>query len=237
MAHNGGTFSVCLNKNTCTLWGFGSNEHGQLGEKKHRSILIPTQILSDYQIYEVACGNTFTIVLDSESNVWGFGSNTFGQLGNGTISTSTDFPVQVQLKENISIQYVSCGTGHTVCLDTSGNCWSFGLNGVGQLGIGTLKNVSVPVKVEINNIVSIACGNAFTLFLDNKNLVYGTGHNNSGQLGKKNSYCSKIPEKIKNFKDICAIAAGSEHSLFLSSDGNVFSCGNNVFGQIGFSKK
>ena len=41
---------------------------------------------------------------------------------------------------------VSAANGHMALLDGSGNVWTWGRNDYGQLGNGTLENVSAPVK-------------------------------------------------------------------------------------------
>jgi alpha-tubulin suppressor-like RCC1 family protein len=92
-AHSGysNTFAV---KTDGTLWVWGRNGNGQLGDNSitHRSS--PVQTISFGNNWRNVNGGTQTLALKIDGSLWSWGTNTDGQLGNnGTTDRSS--PVQV----------------------------------------------------------------------------------------------------------------------------------------------
>ena len=131
------------------------------------------------------------------------------------------------------IKQVSCGGFFTVCVDFEGFIWSFGENGVGQLGTGNKTNFNVPQKLlNIPPVLSVSCGYAHTLMITTDSNLWSCGNNCSGQLCLGDIEHRSKPQKT-TFSNISKISAGAAHSLFQNNKGEIFSCGNNKYGACG----
>ncbi len=260
----GGTHSVAL-KSDGTIWTWGSNTYGQLGNSSTTRSTTPVQVLntdgSGYFINATAisAGQTHTIALKSDSTVWAWGENDEGQLGNGTTTYRTK-PIQVKGPGGVGylsgIIAIKGGYAHTLALKSDGTVWAWGKNNFGQLGDGTTDRRTTPVQVHgidgigfITNIESIAAGNSHSIALASDSTVLTWGYNYYGQLGDGNSGGSRLsytPGVDSNIpvhaisvdgtgilRDISSITGGSCHTLALNTGGSVLSWGYNSHGELG----
>ncbi len=88
------------------------------------------------QIKQFFIGIDFVLALNEEKRVFSWGQNYEGQLGRGYKSDDEEYlePKIILLLENII--EISCGSGHSLALDSNGNVYSWGWNGNGQVGCG-----------------------------------------------------------------------------------------------------
>jgi alpha-tubulin suppressor-like RCC1 family protein len=85
--------SVALKSNG-TVWAWGQNDNGQLGNGTTTAALTPVQVPGMSGVSQILAGNYHTIALKSDGTVWAWGLNNDPQLGNGsTFNSST--PTQV----------------------------------------------------------------------------------------------------------------------------------------------
>src|SRR5438477_389666 len=80
----GGNHTIAL-KQDGTVWTWGYNGYGQLGDGTTTQRVIPVQVSSLSGMTGVAAGLYFSLALKSDGTVWAWGNNTNGQLGDGTI--------------------------------------------------------------------------------------------------------------------------------------------------------
>jgi len=175
--------------------------------------------------------------------VLGFGSNYYGELGIGGHVTETRIiPVEIPNLDNI-IQ-VSAGDYYSLCLNSQGEVWVFGINRSGQLGLEDVNilNVRKPVKVEFKvKIIQVSAGVNHCLYLDERNRVWVSGANKTGQLGLSDNKNRRIPTLIPNLNNIIQIQAKGHpvsdsdysYSLCLDNQGKVWGFGNSMFAQLG----
>ncbi|MDR4508040.1 MAG: hypothetical protein MRJ65_07350, partial [Candidatus Brocadiaceae bacterium] len=90
----GGYHSLAL-KSDGSVWSWGRNEFGQLGDGTKNDSAIPIQIHTLSDIIYIGRGWMHSLALKSDGSVWAWGRNNHGQLGDGT---TIDSSVPFQLK-------------------------------------------------------------------------------------------------------------------------------------------
>jgi len=124
-----------------TLWGWGGNSQGQLGDGTNTNQYSPVRIMEDV-IYVSAAGFN-TAAITSDNGLWVWGSNLAGQVGDGT---TVDSPVPLRVMDNVVS--VSISSGHVMAITSNGELWVWGSNSMGQLGDGTTINRHSPVRIK-----------------------------------------------------------------------------------------
>ncbi|MCK4261195.1 MAG: hypothetical protein KAX49_19630 [Halanaerobiales bacterium] len=84
-----GTFHTIALKSDGTVWTWGYNWSGQLGDGTISHKTTPVQVSNLSDITAIAAGDSHTIALKSDGTVWTWGHNYYGQLGDGTTSNKT----------------------------------------------------------------------------------------------------------------------------------------------------
>ena len=153
----GGDHTVAL-KTDGTVWAWGSNGDGQLGDGTNTDRLRPVQVSGLSNVSAVAAGNVHSFALKNDGTVWAWGANYDYQLGDGT-STDSAIPVRVSgLTDIVAI----LSTSHSLARKSDGTVWAWGKNESGQIGDGTLANRATPVVVlRDNGAGSVAANNWF----------------------------------------------------------------------------
>lgn len=91
-------FSACALKIDGTLWCWGDNKYGQLGDGTTTMRTTPVQVAGlGADIAQVAVGFEHTCALKMDGTLWCWGGNSFGELGDGT-NTNRNSPVQVRCR-------------------------------------------------------------------------------------------------------------------------------------------
>jgi alpha-tubulin suppressor-like RCC1 family protein len=210
-----------------SLWSWGSNKYGQLGQGDEVTKLTqPTQIPDTHSFVQISAGHRFSLALDSNEHVWSFGNDDSGRLGLGDGFANRFRPTRIESLSNI--KSVSAGLGFGIVLDHSGSLWSFGENYFGQLGHGDREARWSPCKIEgIPQIVQVSSGNHYNLILDYQGGVLSFGKNGYGQLGHSGTENKNIPEMIPNLVDIVQIFAAGNTSIVKNDSQQVFIFGRN----------
>ncbi|MBC7943236.1 fibronectin type III domain-containing protein [Candidatus Saccharibacteria bacterium] len=133
-----------------TVWGWGWNGLGQLGDGTVTLRPTPVQVAAGSTFSAITAGDDHTLAFKADGTLWAWGSNGFGQIGNGTI-TNQITPVQVKDAAGTGflsgVTAISGGAQHSLVVNTNGTVWDWGLNGQGQLGDGTVTQRSLPFQV------------------------------------------------------------------------------------------
>ena len=164
-----------------TVWAWGSNTSGQLGDASNINRLEPVSVTGLSGVTAIAAGERHTLALKNDGTVWAWGSNLLGQLGDGT-TTSRSRPVQVLLP--VKIVKISAGANYNVALATDGALWAWGDNSQGQLGTVAGALSATPVAVGLTTqVIGIAAGVDQTVVELADGSVLAWGGNEYGQLG------------------------------------------------------
>jgi alpha-tubulin suppressor-like RCC1 family protein len=220
-------FTLAL-KSDGTLWAWGYNGFGQLGDNTTTQRTYPVQVGVLTNVIAIAAGDNHSIALTSDGYVWTWGQNSNGQLGNGTTTVAKQ-PQQVATAPAMAI---GAGANHTLIVKVDGTVWGMGVNSSGQLGDGTNANPRT-TPVQMNNIdsaVAVAGGNAHSLVLLANGTLKATGSNGFGQLGDSTNTQRLSPASVTMVTNVTQIAASQAHSYAVRNDGTMWSWGLSALG-------
>jgi YD repeat-containing protein len=140
----GAYYSIAI-KEDGTLWTWGHNSFGQLGDNTTASKSSPVQTIAGGINWKIAAnGGRHAAVIKTDGTLWTWGWNGYGQLGDNT-RTGRSSPVQT-ITFGTNWKQVSNGYMHTSATKTDGTLWTWGRNNSGQLGDNTIINRSSPVQ-------------------------------------------------------------------------------------------
>ncbi len=218
-------------KSDSSLWAWGNNSEGQLGNESTASSSYPLKVSGITKAIDAAGGGAHTVALKNDRTVWAWGRNSEGQLGNGTLDQQTS-PVKVGGLSNVI--NVGAGYDHSFAIKSDGSLWAWGQNNYGQLGNGNTSNSAAATKVSnLSGVIDATGGYGFSLALKSDGTVWGWGDNGYGQLGDGSNIQRNIPVQVSPLNNVVAISAGRSHSMALKGDGTVWAWGNNGYGQLG----
>jgi alpha-tubulin suppressor-like RCC1 family protein len=249
----GGGSEQIVMKSDGTVWDWGFNSSGQLGNGTTNNADLPVQVLGPggvgllAPVAAVQGGEQHNTALKANGTVWSWGNNKYGQLGDGSTNWGANTswsttPVQVQGLTNVKSLG---GRGyHTLALKTDGTVWAWGRDEFGELGNGAVINTgyngtnqgtNIPLQViGLTNPASLSAGGFFSLALMSNGTVMAWGENDQGQCGNgSNATSCLVPTPVLGLTNVAAISGGWEATLALLSNGTVMSWGLNGNGELG----
>ncbi len=219
-----------------TLWTWGRNNNGQLGDNTVTNRSTPvTTFAGGTNWKQVSCGGYFTAAIKTDGTLWTWGNNLYSQLGDGT-GTRRSTPVTT-FAGGTNWEQVSCGYAHVAAIKTDGTLWTWGRNeNSGQLGDNTITPKSTPVTTFLggNNWKQVNSGASNVIAIKNDGTLWTWGRNNSGQLGNNTVTNRSTPVTTfaggTNWKQV---SAGYNHTAAIKTDGTLWTWGSNSYGIVG----
>ena len=232
----GGKFSAAI-KTDGTLWTWGINNLGQLGDNTTTQRDTPVTTLSVGNTWkQVACGYYHTAAIKTDGTLWAWGRNYSGQLGDNT-TTQRNTPVTT-LSVGNNWKQVACGGNHTAAIKTDGTLWTWGQGTSGQLGDNTTTPKLIPITTFLGgtNWKQVTCGYRHTAAIKTDGTLWTWGYNSYGQLGDNTTTNRSIPVTTfaggTNWKQV-SCGNGGSHTAAIKTDGTLWTWGFNSVGQLG----
>jgi len=139
-----------------TVWTWGQNNFGQLGDGTTTDRRAAAQVVGLTDIVAIAAGSSFSLALRGDGTVWAWGFNGQGQLADGS-ATNRSLPGAVKRDPGTlftDVTAIVAGSAHALALTNDGHVWSWGSNDSGQLGDGSDPNevFAVPVAFPLRDL-------------------------------------------------------------------------------------
>jgi alpha-tubulin suppressor-like RCC1 family protein len=214
-----------------TVWAWGSNEWGQLGNGMPGDSAVPVQVPGLAGMVAVSAGLSHSQAVGAEASIWGWGANSYGQLGTERHSSAQYTPTRLLFPpKRLSI---AAGREHSLQLWNEAEVWAWGANSYGQLGDGTTTNRSAPVKVPLTFVTNLAAGTHHSLARRSDGTLWAWGANWAGQLGDGTTTNRSLPVQVPGLSNVRMLVAGPNHSLAVRNDGTLWAWGSNGYHQLG----
>lgn len=218
-----------------TLWLWGSNDYGQLGDSTTTKKSSPVQTVSGGTNWKlVASAYYHTAAIKTDGTLWLWGRNNYGQLGNNT-TTSKSSPIQTIAAGN-NWKMVSAGLSNIAGIKTDGTLWIWGRGAEGQLGDNTGTNKSSPVQTVSagTNWKQIKVGRLFCAAIKTDNTLWLWGINQYGNLGDNTVDNKSSPvQTVAGGTDWKTVELGSGHAAAIKNNGTLWVWGKCDSGQLG----
>ena len=234
-------------KSDGTVWSWGMNAFGQLGNGTTNDSWTPVQtgltaVPPLTSVVKLGGRPYFTIAVKSDGTVWSWGMNRYGQMGNGTVNPLSGPQVTVPTMVSNSWpggsinspRQVTCGYQFGAALTTNGTVWTWGSGSHGELGQGAATTSYYPAQVPgLTNIISISAGWFHILAVKSDGTAWAWGNNSNGELGDGTTANRFNPVQVLNVSNAVAVSGGDSHSSALTADGMVWKWGLNDLGELG----
>lgn len=227
-----GPLSLALKSNG-TLWAWGKNFWGQLGNGTNTHSNVPVQVGTDNDWLIVSPGNDYVLATKTNRTLWAWGINNTAQLGNGSYVNS-NIPIQIGADNDWA--WVDAGFETSLAIKSNGSIWAWGNNFNGIFGNGTTgTNSNVPIEVSATNDWATLSASSHVMARKTDGTLWAWGYNSEGQLGDGTTTDKLSPVQIGTDTDWDDVVAGGIFTMGLKNDGSRWYWGHNGFGQYGNS--
>jgi alpha-tubulin suppressor-like RCC1 family protein len=220
-----------------TLWSWGVNTVGQLGDGTVTAKSTPVQVGTATNWKQVTAGSTYTLAIKTDGTLWSWGQNSNGQLGDGTIAVRV-IPTQ-EFTSSTNWKQVEAGSGHTVAIKTDGTLWAWGRNDNGQIGDNTQGTLgansrSTPRQVgTATNWKQVDAGGGTTAAIKTDGTLWAWGGNSAGQVGDNTNASRSTPTRVGTSNNWKQVSVGLNNIGAIKTNGTLWTWGWNANGQLG----
>jgi len=241
VASSNSTQYALLANGSVYAWGLGTRgELGNGGTANSLTTAVRVQFPAGVKIahlpVDVMPYDT-ALAVDTTGHVWGWGNNGSGELCLGNITQYTR-PVKLPFSGVTTL----AGGGSHATYDAGGTLYSCGRGQYGELGNGSMKSSTVPVRVRGLSGRSVAtlvasCDNAGALLHNGE--YFDWGYDGTGQLGNGTTgQNSTVPVRVRLPHPVTQAAQGGSaafngQTLVMLSNGALYAWGNDLTYQLG----
>jgi alpha-tubulin suppressor-like RCC1 family protein len=179
-------------KSDGSLWAWGENRFGQLGDGTKTLRKNPVFVMNDVIL---AYAGTYTsIAVRSDHTLWTWGL--IPDVENESGSAGSEVPMTRPVMFMSDVKSAAAGELHSLAVKMDGSLWAWGKNFYGQLGDGTDINRKTPVKI-MSDVEETAAGVRFSLCRKKDGRVFAWGLNENYELGDGTDINRLTPTEIK----------------------------------------
>ncbi len=232
-----GSFHSCGIQTDGSLWCWGNNESGQIGDGTNENRNLPAKIMPGSKWKKVSAGSDHSCGIQADGSLWCWGNNRFATLGDGTL---TDREAPTLIDKNNEWVTISAGNYVTCGITKEGKLWCWGYGHWGlfspRQSYATHPKEVIPPKKNLGTWLNVALKKDHICAISSKNHLFCWGLNSSGQIGNGHDYAIRQPvlvAKESDWKDIATSAAQCSHTCGIKSDRSLWCWGKNSDGQLG----
>lgn len=216
---------VALLRGDGSVWTWGKNDTGQLGDGTNNDRSIPAAVPNLTRVSSLRTGANHNVALLNNGTVATWGDNNYGQLGTGDY-VNLLAPTTVPGVDDV--QKVAAGAYRSIALKNDGTVWAWGYD-------QSSGNPTPSMISGLTDVVDIAAGYQHALALKSDGTVWAWGMNGSNQLANGNVWwvLQATPTQVPRLPHVVAVASRWNHTLAIADDGTVWAWGYNASGQLG----
>jgi alpha-tubulin suppressor-like RCC1 family protein len=223
-------------KSDGTLWAWGRNSWGELGDGFTDEKHVPTKIGAATDWATVSAGAYHGVGLKTNGSLWAWGDNGWGQRGDDTTDLK---PTQGPTQIGSATGWLSARTewAHSFAIKPDGTLWAWGYNLGSMFGNGTsLSSNPTPTQIGSSSYLAAAPGYKHSLAIKSDGTLWGCGSNEFGQVGTGTVGQFSVEDtfaQVGSETTWLFASAGKMHSLAIKSDGSLWAWGDNIYGELG----
>jgi Regulator of chromosome condensation (RCC1) repeat len=229
----GGIYATCAIKIDGTLYCWGDNNYGALGQGNTTDSSIPVRVEAGSSWTHITSGLLYSLALKSDKTIWAWGYNWYGQLGIGNVESQLS-PVKMGSASNWIT--VSTKNYNTCAINSYGELYCWGSNYRGEAGIGNTSNVKITTPTRVgseSNWILVNTGRTVTCAINSQNALYCWGRNDYGQLGVGNNSQQMSPVQVGLENTWKTVNPGEYHTCAIKLDGTAWCWGKNSDYELG----
>jgi uncharacterized repeat protein (TIGR02543 family) len=196
------------------MWGWSGDGQlgiGESGVYKTSPIDITNRfnLINSDKIIDISIGGYHSSALSSSGRVFMWGKNNDGRLGDGFV-LNQELPIEITSNFNLPfgerIIDLNLGFGISSAISTTGKIFTWGFNGAGHLGDGTVQNKQLPIQINSffilnpgESIIDLKMGRDHSIAISSEGRIFTWGWNEDGQLGNGSfvNINNRTPKEIK----------------------------------------
>jgi len=234
---SGGYFTVGL-KTDGTLWAWGRNQYGQLGDGSKENKAVPTRIGADTDWTAITAGESHTIALKKDGTIWSWGDGAEGQLGQGSQidpqfgSYYLTSIVPRQIGTDADWKYVTAGVTTTIALKYDQTLWVWGK---------ACNDNGKPLQIPGEMWSTVSTGyDGQTAAITSNYELYLFNYAGFEEIGVSQN--PNLPKKSREIlvisgTDWVQVERGAGQTLGVKTDGTIWTWGQNDYGKLGIGSK
>jgi len=206
-----------------SLWGWGVNGNGTVGNGTKTEVLTPVKILED--VASVSSYYNHTVAVKKDGTLWGWGSNRYGALG-----TTSEETVLTPVQLTDSVKMASAGRNATAVVKNDNTLWIAGSN---SLGDGKMGDPKAGFRKAMDNVVFAAAGEDVIFAIKEDGSLWGWGFNGYGQIGNGTRTGDNnlsgggklVLTAIKVLDDVSYVVSSRSTTMAIRGDGSLWMWG------------